>query len=385
MTYYSTAAVDAGRDGPCSTVRSASCFGLPRGSPLNLAGADLPSEWRLGHRPSLDALRGIAVLLVLLGHFGVPGLAAGGTVGVALFFALSGYLITGLLLAEWSESRRIDVRAFYIRRARRLLPALAVLLAAMAGWAIVSGQIDRWLPGGLAVAFYVGNWAWIAGVPLRGIAHAWSLAVEEQFYLLWPLALIALLRRGPRLAIGVTIGIIVLSFAATALTLNDYLLAFAGSDARAKDLLVGCLVALVSWRRGTDVVVPTVAAALASGVLAIIATASFVTVNPVLTAIPCGMVVAWMAARPRALAWPPLLYVGLISYGLYLYHYPFAYGPLDFAAGWPWVARTAGLGALTVVLAWASFRWIESPIRARRRSAASTPPQPVLGSPLPAE
>ncbi len=157
-------------------------------------------RWRLGHRPALDAVRGLAILLVLVGHSRVPGLAGAGPVGVRLFFCLPGFLITTLLLEEFARSGRIRFTAFYARRARRLVPALLAStgLVALASLAIpwVASARDV-----LATLLYVGNWYLIATGSLGALVGTWSLAVEEQFYLLWPLTLLLALRAGRRWAV----------------------------------------------------------------------------------------------------------------------------------------------------------------------------------------
>src|SRR4051794_31339072 len=114
--------------------------------------------WRLGRRPALDGLRGIAVLLVVLSHAGVPGFQAAGVVGVTMFFTLSGFLITSLLLHEYSDTRRVRLGAFYIRRARRLLPALVVNVLGVALAALVIGPWFFNWRSGLAALAYVANW-----------------------------------------------------------------------------------------------------------------------------------------------------------------------------------------------------------------------------------
>jgi peptidoglycan/LPS O-acetylase OafA/YrhL len=332
--------------------------------------------WRLGHRPSLDALRGIAILLVLLGHFGVPWLQAGGTVGVSLFFSLSGYLITGLLLGERAETGRINLRAFYIRRARRLLPALAVLLVAVGAWAAATGRLALWLPDAASVSLYIGNWWWLAGHDLTGLAHTWSLAVEEQFYIVWPVALLVLGRR----AIPGALVAVAVSFVITALVLPDVPRSVYGSDVRVKDLMLGALVALVSMRQGHDLTIPTSAAVLAAVLLAFVATHVMPEARPFLPAVPCAVLVAWFAARPTFAAWRPLTFTGRISYGLYLYHYPLDKGPFAVFDGlslWP---RLAALMATSYAAAAASwFAWERHWIRGRSRGDDARSSRPAEG------
>jgi peptidoglycan/LPS O-acetylase OafA/YrhL len=330
-------------------------------------------RWRLGHRDSLDALRGVAVLLVLAGHFGMPGLAAGGSVGVSLFFVLSGYLITGLLVGEHAETGRIDLRAFYIRRARWLLPALSILLCMVGTSMIVSGDLGSWLPDAASVALYVGNWWWLMGHDLTGVAHTWSLAVEEQFYILWPATLLVLGRR----SVPGALSIVALSFLVTMLLIGDYDRAMYGSDARVKDLLLGATVALVSVRRGADLRVPTSAALLSVLILAIVASNVLKVAAPLLTSVPCAVLVAWVAARPNLGSWRPLIFTGRISYGLYLYHFPLEAGPFAVFDGldlWP---RMIALFVTSYALAIASWYLIERRFLVRRRVVQVAAPRAV--------
>jgi peptidoglycan/LPS O-acetylase OafA/YrhL len=158
---------------------------------------------RFAYQPPLDGLRAVAVGAVLAFHFG-SGELPGGFLGVDLFFVLSGYLITSLLLVDWGRRARLDLRAFWSRRARRLLPALVVMIVAISVWAVLavpSNQLPTIRSDGLWTLFYAANWHLIASglsyfasvsaaSPLR---HAWSLAIEEQFYLVWPLVTLACL------------------------------------------------------------------------------------------------------------------------------------------------------------------------------------------------
>src|SRR5882672_8926270 len=149
---------------------------------------------RLGYRPSLDGVRAIAILAVLACHC---EWLQSGYLGVDVFFALSGFLITSLLLEEYTATGTITLRWFYARRALRLLPALLGLL--VVGTSVILFTVPAEygplaLHEAAAVLFYVANWAWLIGLPLGLYGHTWSLAIEEQFYMLWPLALLGLLR-----------------------------------------------------------------------------------------------------------------------------------------------------------------------------------------------
>ena len=153
------------------------------------------------HLGALDGLRGIAVLAVILYHGGVPWLA-GGFLGVEVFFVLSGFLITSLLISEWLDRGKIALGAFWARRARRLLPALVVLVAVIGLYYTTAGSAKA-VPGllgdGFAALFYYSNWHQIAtgasyfaaSGPVSPFQHTWSLGIEEQFYALWPLLVLA--------------------------------------------------------------------------------------------------------------------------------------------------------------------------------------------------
>ena len=141
--------------------------------------------------------------MVAVTHVGLVGGA--GWAGVVMFFVLSGYLITRLLLAEISTSGRVDLAAFYVRRAGRLLPALVAVVIVVTILNLARGYPDA-VPIGLAGLFYAASWLQAAGIPTPGLGHTWSLSVEEQFYLVWPLVMIGTIAMGrARLALGVAI------------------------------------------------------------------------------------------------------------------------------------------------------------------------------------
>jgi peptidoglycan/LPS O-acetylase OafA/YrhL len=279
------------------------------------------------HRPELDGLRGIAILIVLAAHTGVPGFAdGGGGAGVTLFFVLSGYLITSLLLAEKAKTGRVDLRAFYIRRALRLFPALAAVLVVVTILA-VAGLMPRAASEGvdyrivvLGVICYVVNWVATAGQSLGMLGHAWSLAVEEQFYILWPTLLLAGLRLGRTRLVLI---ILLLTFLDTPyrllLDLNGgFMHVFVGTDCRGDALLLGCVLALLETRWH-----PIIGWA---GVLGVLVVAALWPGDPGLGAqlmfIPAAAIVSTLAVAgcPVILAWRPLAFIGKISYGLYLWH-----------------------------------------------------------------
>lgn len=364
-------------------------------SQQNTAGeAPAHNETRLPYLPGLDGVRALAVIAVLLYHADLP--IAGGFLGVESFFVLSGFLITSLLLAEWNQHNRIDLRAFWMRRARRLLPALFVMLLGTLLLAAVLLRGERTELGAdmLAALGYVMNWRLIASgqayfdplIRPSLLQHLWSLAVEEQFYLLWPLIFFAgmrLLRKQGFLAL--TLAAAIASAALMAWLYQpggDPSRIYYGTDTRAGGVLLGAALAL-AWT-------PTSATSerdrhLArlldgAGLVALIALiACFIWVSErnsllyrggfTLIDILTLIVIAALthpSARimPRLLGWSPLRWIGLRSYGLYLWHWPIFMLtrplldlPLDVLPAL-WLRL-----ALTLVLVELSYRYVEMPFR----------------------
>jgi peptidoglycan/LPS O-acetylase OafA/YrhL len=337
---------------------------------------------RLPYRPALDGVRGIAVLAVLAFHFGASWLP-GGFIGVDVFFALSGFLITTLLIREHQQTGRIDVWAFWGRRARRLLPALLLLLVALVGWAAwgaspmsaVSLRADA-----IAALFYVANWrfvtseaAYTATTDQSVLLHTWSLGVEEQWYLLLPLLLLVVLRWAARPLRGLGWALAATGIASACLMTLLWSSGagiervYYGTDTRLFTLVSGALLALMVERRG----LPSRRTADLLGVagaLTLVAVALRVgPLNPwlfsgglVLVALAAGGLVLAAATSgswtSRALSLRPLVALGVVSYGVYLWHWPVkAIFPT-----WPWLAW----GALTVGAAVVSFWLVERPVRA---------------------
>jgi len=342
-----------------------------------------------GYRPFLDGLRAIAVLGVLTYHLNRSWLP-GGYLGVDLFFVLSGYLITSLLVAEHARTGRIDLPAFWSRRIRRLLPALLVVLLVVA--VIVNLRGDLLAEGAargdlLATLLYVANWHFITSgqsyfsqyVSVSPLRHMWSLAVEEQFYLLWPLVTVAVLARFPRrVLLGLAIGVAWGSAILMALLFDqlDPSRAYYGTDTRIFEILVGAGTALILAGRGRARL-RWIAARLAwpafVGVIlgfALLADddavyyhgaalALAVTIAVLIAGLECG------GGPQRLLSLRPLVLVGLVSYGLYLWHFPVitfinqSMGPTSFPP----------LAILAVAIALAataiSYQVVEKPIRRR--------------------
>jgi peptidoglycan/LPS O-acetylase OafA/YrhL len=305
-----------------------------------------PLTQSAGFRTDIEGLRGVAVLLVVLYHAGVPGFS-GGFVGVDVFFVLSGYLITGLLIRELERTGGVNLREFYARRARRLLPASAlVLVATMLASSLVFSPIEqsRIARTAFTAATYVSNmwFAWRSMDYFAGssetdpLLHTWSLSVEEQFYLVWPvLILLAMRGRGSRSRLlAVMAGLSLVSFVgAVRLTGTHPAWAFYAAPARAWEFGLGGLASLlpVSAVRAW----PAANRALGwLGLLMIVAATLSFSVNTsfpgVAALLPVVGTLAVLVAGPgapatgvaRLLAFAPLQRMGMLSYSWYLWHWP---------------------------------------------------------------
>jgi peptidoglycan/LPS O-acetylase OafA/YrhL len=324
---------------------------------------------RLAYRPELDALRGIAVLLVFLQHAQLAGFRHAGWIGVTMFFTLSGYLITSLLLVEADHTGRIHLGRFYFRRALRLIPALVPVLVAVGVLAIVANR-DFWAQE-LATILYVSNWANVAGLEMWYLGHTWSLAIEEQFYILWPLAI--LLVRSGRWRIALCVIGVVVSVALRAALFGPDAAAESrwshGLDTRGDALLIGCLLALVRWRA------PGWVGWI--GILGITATLGFL--QPVPGLAYAGLAVAALStaaiiAAGTRVTLEPLVALGGISYGVYLWHFPIIESTRWLGATVSGPVLVAGWFLATLAAAAASRRLIELPaLRFRNRLFAQTP------------
>ncbi|MFC6021010.1 acyltransferase family protein [Plantactinospora solaniradicis] len=343
-------------------------------------------------RPDIEGMRALAVILVALYHCGTPGFD-GGFVGVDVFFLISGYLITGLLIKERQTTGRINLRRFYARRVRRLLPASIVVALATFGLAklVLSplGLLDL-RRDALATLGYLANY-WFA---LRNTDylhdHAgaslyqqyWSLAVEEQFYLVWPVLLIAgclvLNRLGVITAARVVIAsVLAASFAlSVVLTTSAQPWAFFSLPTRAWELAAGGLLALFLGRVGSWPAPLAQALGWCGLLLILVAPPLLVEIATFpgwAAAVPVIGAVLVISAGTRhrgplqtALASAPLTFIGRLSYSIYLWHWPL----LVLAGGvrggsLPWSARGAVLAG-TVVVAWLTYRLVENPLRHQR-------------------
>lgn len=354
---------------------------------------------RLPYLPGLDGVRAIAVLAVLLFHL-PASLLPGGFLGVDVFFVLSGFLITSLLLAELERSGTIGFRQFYARRARRLLPALLAVLA-VSGVLVLTVARDAasvFRQDAISALTYTTNWWYIfdgrsyfevLGRPPL-LQHLWSLGIEEQFYLVWPAVCLFVWHRWRRTGVGYialggavvgTVWMAWLAVSANAPAVGDTARVYFGADTHAMTVLAGAALATV-WRPGRlPKQVPT-SAQVAVGVAGVVSLAALVAIFLtateqsgwlfrggflVVALASVGLIAA--ASHPagsfgRALGLPVLAWLGTRSYGIYLWHWPIflvTRPDLDL----PYRGWAAGMTSLvlTFLVAEASYRWIEMPFR----------------------
>jgi peptidoglycan/LPS O-acetylase OafA/YrhL len=347
----------------------------------------------------LDGVRAIAVTLVILFHL-TPGTTIGGYLGVDLFFVVSGYLITTLLLRERNETGRIGLGAFWSRRARRLLPALAVLvlICCSAAWAIGDDVLVGLGLQVLGAATFSSNWLLLAaGSSYFGdslpelFRNLWSLAVEEQFYLVWPLLLVLVLVRMPRPLRLVLVGLLAAASAVAMAVLYspaDPNRVYYGTDTHAFGLAIGAFLAMlaITWprralewsragRRVLGVAGPAALLALLGFAVLMPGDAAFVfqgglVIVALLTAVMIATLLVPNTPLGRLLDLGLFRWVGKRSYGLYLWHWPVFVLVVSALPGWQrdgasgWALGGIAL-AISVAAATLSYRFIEEPIRRR--------------------
>lgn len=346
-------------------------------------------QYATGPIPSLDGIRAVAVLLVFFAHDGLDNLVPGG-LGVTIFFVLSGYLITTLMRIEHARSGAISYRDFYLRRLLRLMPPLFIVVAA-AGLLSAASMIDgAFTPGGLLAAlFYFGNYHVIShefhGMP-AGIGAVWSLAIEEHYYLFYP-PLAALLLRVGRVGLSVT----VLSMLCAAVLAWRYWLVFHGgseahlamsTDTRVDAILVGCLMALLCnpWLDRVpapkvlhDWAIAAVCVAVLLGTVLYRDEVFRLTARYTLQSLAIAPLIYLAVARADRLPFRwlnarALVYVGAISYTIYLSHHVILLGLAKHwpQAGWIWLTLVGAV--LTLAVAEPMRRWVELPCaRLRKR------------------
>ncbi len=369
---------------------------------------------RFGHQPALDGLRGVAVAMIVAYHAQFPW-ATGGWLSMDVFFVLSGFLITSLAVGEVGRTGSINLWAFWQRRLQRLVPLLVVVIAAIIVWAAVGapanelGAIRR---DGLGSLFYVSNWVQIhAGVGYftqfanpSPLTHTWSLAVEEQYYLVWPILIALAVRAGRRVdasandsvrahaawrstkaRIGVLAAVGVAMSAATSLILSltgsspDRI--YFGTDTRAQSLLIGSTLAVLRWgawtggqrgvarRRWLDSA--AVLGVIAFGVATVtdVSTTALYRGGFLIVGLTAAVIIASavMGGSPvaRLLSTRPLRELGRISYGVYLWHWPVFVIVTQRRTGWSWGATTAARLAITLVLSVITFPLVEEMFRRR--------------------
>jgi peptidoglycan/LPS O-acetylase OafA/YrhL len=372
------------------------------------------------YSPGLDGLRALAVLAVIAYHAGIPWVR-GGLLGVDTFFVLSGFLITGLLVAEYRATRRIDLKDFWIRRVRRLMPALLVMLLAVAAYAhflAAPSDVGKIRLDILAALFYIANWRFAfsgqsyfdhfsAPSPLL---HTWSLAVEEQFYVLWPLVIFILMRHSARTADrwkkqrqkaqSAALSVAVLGAEASSLVGLALLLVgvdaskiYYGTEIRIQALLTGAALAVWRAQRKTGFTARGKTILSYAGLVALLVTlVLWSTVNGEARGLYAGgflgvaMIIAVLVAAivevpksivARILSIPPLTYIGKISYGLYLWHWPILQAMTATRTGLHGIELLGARIGATLACTLASFYLLENPIRRRKLRL----PKPVVTMP----
>jgi peptidoglycan/LPS O-acetylase OafA/YrhL len=370
-------------------------------------------NFRLGHRPPLDGLRGIAVLSVMLGHLSLvgakadlrdefsnlpiaaPGFLPGGVFGVDIFYVLSGFLITSLLLEESRQNGNFRLGPFYMRRVLRLGPALLLLMAFASLYILLAGP-SRGSFGFAAVLWaigYVSNYAGGFHVNMGMLTHTWSLCLEEQFYLIWPISLVFLVRLpARRLLTFVVLGAIGSAILRYIVWRQGHLtLAWGSLPCRADGLLSGIAVAIMAnqgWLNGAKVAPFMRRLTWAS---AIVLALSLIFINGAspflykggyfLISVTTAALIAGLISNPptfvqKILSLKPLTFTGKISYGLYLYHMPiyclFAWQRLSFLPKPLLVLACASIVfAMAFVVAYLSFIFVERPALSLKRRFSS--------------
>jgi peptidoglycan/LPS O-acetylase OafA/YrhL len=330
------------------------------------------------YRPEIDGLRAVAVLPVILFHAGFSAFS-GGFVGVDVFFVISGFLITGILISDL-EKGRFSILRFYERRARRILPALFVVMLACLPFAymwMLPSQLANFGQSLIAVVLFGSNilfWReggyFAAAAELKPLLHTWSLAIEEQYYLLFPVFLLWAWRFGRRRVLRGIVGVAVLSLMLSELTgrrdpdANFYLI-----STRAWELLAGSICAFLSHgraQRSHEALAALGLALIVFGIFFLDGTMPFPGVYGLLPVGGTALVILYAGRTTmtaRLLAMRGFVGIGLISYSAYLWHQPlFAFARLR-SASEPSDMVMMALACAALLLAWASWRWVEQPFR----------------------
>jgi peptidoglycan/LPS O-acetylase OafA/YrhL len=343
------------------------------------------------YRADIDGLRAVAVLSVLLYHAG-SGFFSGGYVGVDIFFVISGYLITTIIVRE-VEDGRFSIARFYERRARRILPALAVVvLATLAAGACLLTPHDLKELGGSAVAtalfssnvlFYLTSGYFDGPAESKPLLHTWSLAVEEQYYIFFPLLVLLIARFGGRRYLRWLLGLGVLSFLACALvTRIDASAAFYLIPTRAWELFIGSVLSLgavpePTSRRAREAVATLGAALIVWAVCRYTPDTPFPGVAAAVPTLGAALIIhagsGGTATVSRLLSLRPVVFVGLISYSLYLWHWPVIVFARLYLVRPPDAVERFLIVAASLALAVLSWKYVEAPFRAKRLFARTAP------------
>jgi len=348
------------------------------------------------HLPGLDGLRALAVIGVLAFH---DDRLTGGFLGVDLFFAVSGFLITTLLIDELQRTNTIDLIGFWGRRLRRLLPAVMVLLVVVVIFFRLFADTGQWIIArndAPWAQFYVANWHqissgagyWDAFAAPSAFEHLWSLAIEEQFYVVWPLLVIGAWRIGRTRALGALTGIGIIASFVAMLTIydgGDPTRVYMGTDTRAFSLLCVAFVALPAIRHAITAGMQKFRSAASGLTVALIVAIGFMwftvsgqsewlfrgglLAHSIASSLLAILVASSSSKLSVVFSWRPLAYIGRLSYALYLWHWPvFIYCTserLDING----LALTAVRLAITFALSIASYRLVEQPIRHKAKWA----------------
>lgn len=322
--------------------------------------------------PQLDGLRAVAALLVILFHSDREGPFRGGFVGVDVFFVLSAFLITSILVEEQERTGSIRLGRFYWRRALRLIPALLFFLATYLAVAPIFFPGHPHLRDAIIAGLYVSNFAFVAAQIPPFISHTWSLAAEEQFYLLWPLLLLLLLRaERPVWLLAAAWAALTLMRVAT----DNWIASYYGLATHGTGLVLGAI--LFFMIRDGKLAIRPVHALVAAGIVGLLslsaqmqASAVAITVAEFAAAIMIGAVVTNPGALPL-LAARPLVGLGKLSYGLYLWHFPITYVLREVGGFWPTFLITFALSLGLSMLSYVTIETWARKWRGRARQAAA--------------
>lgn len=341
--------------------------------------ANLESKLSDSHISALDGLRAVAVFLVIVSHFGfvmVPGAH-----GVMIFFVLSGFLITWLLLKENERYGTVSLLGFYKRRTLRIFPAFYVYWLVLVAFLVGSGRAVLW-PHAWSALFYTSNYySAINGDPNNGFSHTWSLAIEEQFYLLWPFVFLLLRSNLKRMTAFLLVLIVAVWIHRAVLCFGfhvDQAYIQAAFDTRLDELMVGCLLAVLLRRRALSSLWRAVSAnaSLPLATIALLATSIYAgeiyidryrdvvgfAIEPLLVAILIVQMIAFSSTRLwRWTEWPGVRFLGRISYSLYLYQQLTLHPARKALAAYPVVIQLTCAILVTIILATMSHYIIERP------------------------